>query len=623
MELRSIGGETHPSRCPATPKTHQTLIRILLPSSELREEEKTTIRAILISNFDETQNQIAVQLAVIVAKIARWDCPTAWPELVPRLLEAMQPESVGKQQHQAMLVFHHVVKALASRRIAADRLVFQELSQNVFDFMLKLWDGFTNLYFQGIISSGGGVDVEQSFQYLQKSTLALKSLRKLTILGFAKPDKSPNCIMFIKVLFQRLREFLDCRLQVQSHEPLKELTEKQIIKMMKTLYELQDHHPSACIQFIPDILEFAFYYAFNDGIAKILDKDNVIDFVPFAVNCINLMKALIGNTALGGNRPVTATLPEEIRVAMQMKDDFFTQQRIAYICEKLVLNYFVLTQAELEAWDDNPEFFADDETGDSCLYTLKPCAESFYLAMFNRFRPQMIAEVVKQTQVAQQAPLTEASCLKDILYKDAIYNAVGLSAFNLFDDIDFNEWFTRQLVHELHLSGSNFRIVRRRVIWLIGRWTGVKFSPELRPMVYAECLQLMRPEEDMTVRLAASAALMSTIDDFDFVAEEFQPFLESSFALLFGLLKGAAECETKMNVLNIMSLIIDKMNECISGQIENLIQYLPLLWEESNEHNMLRCAIVGTLVRMIDDDGWRMLMVWALILSSSFSLSCK
>lgn len=52
----------------------------------------------------------------------------------------------------------------------------------------------------------------------------------------------------------------------------------------------------------------------------------------------------------------------------------------------------------------------------------------------------------------------------------------------------------------------------------------------------------------------------------------------------------------QINVLNIMSLIIDKMAECINSQIDNLIQYLPLLWAESNEYNMLRCSIVVTLV---------------------------
>lgn len=520
------------------------------------------------------------------------------------------------QQCQAMLVFHHAIKALASRRIAADKLVFQELTQTVYSFVLNLWDGFTNLYFQGVRD---GVDVEQSYRYLEKSTLALKSLRKLTIFGFSKPDQSESCVMFIKVLFQRLREFLECRLQVRSHEQLKEMTEKQIIKMMKILNDLQDLHPAASIPFIPDILEFSFNYAFNSGISLILEE-NVITFVPFALHCINLMKAIIGNTALGGNRPVTSTLSDHLRKAMEMKEVFFTQERISYICEKIMLNYFVLTQADLEAWDDNPEFYADDETGDSCLYSLRPCAESFFLAMFNGFRQQMIPEVVKQASLAQQMSLSESSSLRDILVKDAIYNAVGLSAFNLFDDIDFNQWFTSQLVHELHLTGSNFRIIRRRVIWLIGRWTGVKFSPSLRPTVYGECLQLMRPEEDMTVRLAASTALMSTIDDFDFVSEDFEPFLQSSFSLLFRLLEEAKECETKvrreeeitlqelkligtsilqMNVLNIMSLIVDKMSETINNHVDNLIQYLPMLWEDSANHNMLRCAILATLVSFL------------------------
>lgn len=51
-----------------------------------------------------------------------------------------------------------------------------------------------------------------------------------------------------------------------------------------------------------------------------------------------------------------------------------------------------------------------------------------------------------------------------------------------------------------------------------------------------------------------------------------------------------------MNVLNIMSLIVDKMNETINDHVDNLIQYLPMLWEDSANHNMLRCAILATLV---------------------------
>lgn len=51
-----------------------------------------------------------------------------------------------------------------------------------------------------------------------------------------------------------------------------------------------------------------------------------------------------------------------------------------------------------------------------------------------------------------------------------------------------------------------------------------------------------------------------------------------------------------MNILYIMSFIVEKMSDNIQSQADNLIQYLPLLWDESKDHNMLRCAIISTLV---------------------------
>lgn len=78
-----------------------------------------------------------------------------------------------------------------------------------------------------------------------------------------------------------------------------------------------------------------------------------------------------------------------------------------------------------------------------------------------------------------------------------------MNYFFFFPKIDFDEWFTKQLVLELTLNGDQFRIIRRRVIWLIGQWTSIKFDRNLRPKVYQLCLVLLQPDEDMAVRLAA------------------------------------------------------------------------------------------------------------------------
>lgn len=97
------------------------------------------------------------------------------------------------------------------------------------------------------------------------------------------------------------------------------------------------------------------------------------------------------------------------------------------------------------------------------------------------------------------------------------------------------------------MKHNNYRIIRRRVCSLIGRWTGIKLSPELRPLLYEYIINLLGADEDMAVRLTASSTLRYAIDDFEFNSDQFRDYLDLAFNLLFSLLKEANECETKVS----------------------------------------------------------------------------
>lgn len=56
----------------------------------------------------------------------------------------------------------------------------------------------------------------------------------------------------------------------------------------------------------------------------------------------------------------------------------------------------------------------------------------------------------------------------------------------------------------------------------------------------------MEPTEDLVIRLSSAVTLRSALDDFEFNAEQFLPYLERSFSLLFTLLKETEECGTKV-----------------------------------------------------------------------------
>lgn len=86
-----------------------------------------------------------------------------------------------------------------------------------------------------------------------------------------------------------------------------------------------------------------------------------------------------------------------------------------------------------------------------------------------------------------------------------------------------------------------------QVAWLLGQWTGVKLSCELRPSLYAAMLPLLQPDEDTAVRLTACSTIKSAVDDFEFNTEQFVEYLDPLFGLLFALLKEVHECDTKVS----------------------------------------------------------------------------
>jgi hypothetical protein len=53
-------------------------------------------------------------------------------------------------------------------------------------------------------------------------------------------------------------------------------------------------------------------------------------------------------------------------------------------------------------------------------------------------------------------------------------------------------------------SIPSYRIIRRRVIWLIGRWINVKLSPPYRPTLYEIIINLMNESEDLVVSIVTN-----------------------------------------------------------------------------------------------------------------------
>ena len=82
-------------------------------------------------------SQIAVQIALVYAKVARSDYPREWPSLFHDLLSnldtaAAMPGSSGTLMvRRVYLVLHHVLKELSSKRLGADQKNFAEVRERL------------------------------------------------------------------------------------------------------------------------------------------------------------------------------------------------------------------------------------------------------------------------------------------------------------------------------------------------------------------------------------------------------------------------------------------------------------------------------------------------------------
>jgi hypothetical protein len=132
-----------------------------------------------------------------------------------------------------------------------------------------------------------------------------------------------------------------------------------------------------------------------------------------------------------------------------------------------------------------------------------------------------------------------------LLLRDSCYSAIGWGAYNLYEKINFVDWFKKELIKEIEIKDPRYRIIRRRVCWLLGRW-------------------VEKINRDLVLQLTSISALKSFFDDCQFFKQDFAPFLDPFIKRVFVLIRTSQEEETKLKLLHLLALIIEKMDEYVS-----------------------------------------------------------
>lgn len=570
--------------------------------------EKPYLRKKLLELIREENLQIAVQMAVLVSKIARFDYPKEWPELFSVLVQQLQSADI-LTTHRVYMVLHRTLKELSTKRLTADQRNFAEITSLLFDYVWHHWrsDMQTILQeFSAIVQSPIGtvfsMERQQALQLTcERWLLCLKTLQRMIVSGFQSDAKNIQEVPPVKEvcpsLLEAVQSFLHYRSAFQQgHNNFHTFTERACLKLMKVLIAIQSPHPySFSSQYVlPPILEFCY--------KKITDPEAyVTSFERFLIQCMILFKSVLeckeyksSNTGRVVGDTVITLEQTKNNIAREAEDilkSLMVNERVVLLCNVLIRRYFIFTLTDLEEWAQDPEGFHHEQDMIQWIEKLRPCAEALYLTLFENYRQILSSLVVDILKEAMgNCPAAEVDITPGMLLKEAAYSAVGVTQYELSNYLSFKAWFEGALLPELHNTHSNGRIIRRRVALIFGQWVP-EIKGEIRKPVYSALLGLLQ-DKDLAVKLASCRSLCSLMEDVEFYEEDFVEYVPACLDICFQTMQNVQEFDSKVQILNLISVVIDRLGEKILPSADKLMQFFPQVWDESSGESLLRIQVI-------------------------------
>jgi hypothetical protein len=137
--------------------------------------------------------------------------------------------------------------------------------------------------------------------------------------------------------------------------------------------------------------------------------------------------------------------------------------------------------------------------------------------------------------------------------------------------VDFDSFLEKTLVVEVAKQKPGYNIIRRRIAIIISQWITIKMAKEKKPIVYQIFQHLLDkndPMNDQVVRITAGRKFHAVADEWEFQADAFLPYSQLMLDRLMALVQEVELPETKMALLNTISLVVYRLEHHVSQSME-------------------------------------------------------
>ncbi|GAA5857039.1 hypothetical protein JCM8547_007927 [Rhodosporidiobolus lusitaniae] len=561
--------------------------------------EKEQIRPKLLAMVDEPDRVLAKNVALSIAKIARLDYGVDWNDLPHTLLASLSSALPLPDRNQRLLVLsrtllflHASIKSLSSNRMPKGKGNMLRLAEMLFSPLVELHGRVLGEAVQRLQSEGLAGGAAGEAEEMECALLAFKTLRYLLLYGFGDPSLKQEPKTFFTATLATFSSLFSLRLQLlsssspSSSSPRLAYLTKHVVAYGKLYRALiaQNHAQFAAMEVgeqVRDLYLEIVKGAAEDVRGRVGDDPTSPYPTRLIVQSLLLIKSLLGDWDGQSSLPVPPDMPQQI-------------------AELLITRLLPLNQEDLEKWSEDPEEWMNEEEMERWEFELRPCAEFVLKALLSAFRDELGPSMAALLQ-----RVSSPQSMDELLLKEAVYTAVGRSPSDLEKAIPFAAWLEGTLVPECIGTDSGYRLIRRRIAWLLGNWVSEDLASSSRSSIYSLLIHLLgrNASTDAAIRLTAARSLAKCGDAWDFDTEAFVPLLPRAIEELVQLLGEVQLSDSMMRLNQTLGVVIDRVGKHIAPYAHQLAEILASLWAGAQENHFQTTVLVTVtkLAEALDD----------------------
>lgn len=587
------------------------------------EKEQIRTRAIE-AGVREPVPALALQNALMLAKIVRYEFPQDWPDVITIITQhlrvAVQDPTPSLYTSNILTITLQVIKELASGRLQRTKKSLQQVSPELLQALGTL---YVNMVARAQLDSG-----RPDLACARNSHAALKTLRRLLIVGFESPHHEQDVAQFWQLLQTHQQTFWTAYNRNPPTD-VQTVLLKHLLQLAKLYLDMARNHPASFVLLgCMEILNHSWNIISQNDAKSALTQDfdwdiyrsgDINDESPnekLSLKALLLFRAcmkMVFNPIQTFKYQTPQDKQDRKNAVDYVKHTVLTEDFVIRLMEILVTQYFVLRPSDLRDWEQEPDEWErrEEEIADAWEFSIRSCSEKLFLDLVINFKELLVPRLL---QVFYQYANTSNT---NVLLKDSLYSAIGIAAACLEDVFDFNSFLRTTLVPEVQMNHPNYNILRRRTAILLGQWVPIKPETLDRIAVYQIFTHLLSSNEllnDHVVRVTAGRQLRLVLEPFEFKFSDLQPYATPLLQSLMSLIAETELSETKMALLETVRVAVTKLEGHIEPYAGGIMSMLPPLWAESGEEHLMKQAILTMITAIVNSLGQKSLSYHAAIL---------